>query len=130
MAVAGSQPLTRAQRPPVQRVVVQSAPVAQTLPTAQSLHAGPPQSTSVSMPPLKPSLHVESHVKVPGSHIPPAQSLLAAHVFPGPHFCGHGPPQSTSVSPPFFTASLHAGAWHWPPAHEPLTQSAPTTQPS
>jgi len=43
--------------------------------------------------------------------------------FPVAHAPQVAPPQSTSVSAPFFTLSVHVGAWHVPPAHDPLAQS-------
>jgi hypothetical protein len=54
------------------------------------------------------------------------QSPLAEQALLVPHGPQVGPPQSTSVSAPFLTLSVQLGAWHVPPAHEPLAQSVPS----
>ena len=86
----------------------------------------PPQSVSVSVPFLNPSMHVgAAHMFVIGLQKPLVQSLLPLHVCPlaqSPHV---GPPQSTSVSMPFFFVSIHVGAAHVPPVHTWLMQSVP-----
>lgn len=60
-----------------------------------------------------------------------AQSAPERHFRPLPHFVAQQPavqlplPQSTSVSNPFCWPSGQLGAWHIPPAHTLLWQSAP-----
>src|SRR3954465_9254425 len=87
----------------------------------------PPQSTSVSLLFLTPSVQLGTAqvlVVVP-VHTPLAQSPAAAQTFPLAHFAHFGPPQLRSVSIPFLTASSQAGAAHSPPLHTPLAQSPP-----
>ena len=56
-----------------QREVLQSAAPAQPFPRPQRAQSGPPQSTSVSLPFLMPSLHVGARQTCPW-HTPLAQS--------------------------------------------------------
>jgi hypothetical protein len=58
-------------------------------------------------------------------HTPLAQSAFTLHAPPFAQGAQTAPPQSTSVSLPFLTMSAHDGAWHTPPVHTPVVQSAP-----
>ncbi len=138
-----------------QTPLLQAPPLTQSVgwlhffPTA---HEGqsPPQSTSVSLPPHRPSVQ-EPVRQLPPVQIPAGQVLRidvaptpadtrhtvltqsadAVHALPSAHLTEHcGPPQSTSVSPPFVTESggEHFGAWQNPPLHTPLAQSAALPQ--
>lgn len=111
---------------PEHTLLEQSAARAQLEP---SLQAGqlPPQSTSVSLPFLAPSLQLGAwHLAGLPEHTPLVQSPATLHSLPSAHLVVHvSPPQSTSVSPPFLTLSGQPGAWHFfgVPEHTPLEQS-------
>ena len=92
--------------------VVQSAGLPHPCPDTQSGH-GPPQSTSVSLPFLTPSLHEEAlHVFVPGSHTASMQSVPTRQARLVMHLPQAAPPQSMSVSLPFLTPSPHCAGAH------------------
>jgi len=80
----------------------------------------PPQSLSVSVPFITPSMQVGAWQVV--AQTPDEQSVAALHFFPTAH-TGQGPPQSTSVSVPLATLSVHVGSWQALPTHTPLWQS-------
>jgi len=69
----------------------------------------PPQSTSVSVPLLTPSLQPEP-AHVPELQIPLSQSGPMAQSWPGVHVEQSGPPQSTSVSVPSTMPFLQTGS--------------------
>jgi hypothetical protein len=100
----------------------QSDPAAHVCPSEHTAHCGPPQSTSVSFAFFTMSEHVGRHVEP--EQLPPTQSLSCPQPSPGPHGPHDEPPQSASVSVPFCTVSEHVGAWHTPPVHTSLWQSA------
>ena len=82
---------------------MQSALTQQTFRFPQVLQLPPPQSTSVSVPFLTPSMHLGGgHLPL---HIPFSQSDPPAHIWPEVHGTQSGPPQSTSVSRAFLTES-------------------------
>ena len=92
--------------------------------------APPPQSTSVSVPFLIPSLFVGGW-QTPPVHATLLQSLVTAQLLPVSQrgaFVGAPPPQSTSVSVPFLIPSLFVGGWQTPPVHATLLQSLVTAQ--
>jgi hypothetical protein len=94
---------------------VQSAGTAQERPFAHLLGQEPPQSTSVSVPFLKPSPQVgAAQSRVEGLQNPEVQSVDAAQPPPIPHVFPWAtqvaPPQSVPVSEPFFTPSEQVGA--------------------
>ena len=112
------------QRPPVQVALLQSAPTPQVLPLAHLVMHEPPQSTSLSLPFLMPSVQVGSGAaQTPAEQLVLEQSALALQVLPLAHLLAQEPPQSTSVSVPFLTRSLQPGAWQTLPVHLPLWQS-------
>jgi hypothetical protein len=110
------------------------------LPSAHLRFAGapahePPQSRSVSVPFVTPS------VQAAGAHVPAAPQTPLAQSPPPPHFlpsahlrlvgaAAHVPPQSTSVSLPFSTVSVQPAAAHSLVAvgHTRLLQSLAMTQ--
>ncbi len=116
---------------PEQTLSVQSLAAPHPFPSAQRGQAGPPQSTSVSVPFFAPSLHITA------AQIAFRQTSLAQSAGP-PHPCPCGqvgapmPPQSMPVSVPFFTPSVVDGGWHRGPCptflHTSLWQSVPATQ--
>lgn len=122
------------QVPPVQTYVVQSVVPEQPLPGRQRLHAGPPQSASVSVPSFCPFAQVAAAPHVPNpfpccpAQTPLAQSGAALHPLPTRH-TGHEPPQSTPVSSPSLTASVQVAARHTPLTQWLVTQSVALTQP-
>jgi hypothetical protein len=67
----------------------------------------PPQSTSVSVFDLTPSLHER---QTPASQRPEMQSLLPEQNFESTQSAAHEPPQSTSVSVAFLTLSAQVAA--------------------
>jgi hypothetical protein len=72
----------------------------------------PPQSTSVSLPFLTPSLQLPD-VQTLLVQTPLEQSLPVVHDRPPAQRVQlEVPPQSTADSPPFLTVSLHAGTAH------------------
>src|SRR5438876_1032035 len=71
-------------------------------------HRPPPQSTSVSLPFLSPSVQPGATQLIP-TQTDEAQSPAMRHPLPTSHLLVHDPPQSTSVSPPFFTPSVQLG---------------------
>lgn len=94
-----------AHLPPVQKPPVQSAGAAQSFPFAHLVQL-PPQSTSDSVPFLKPSVHVEVAQRPP-VQAAPVQSLWVLQSMPSSHLGQVPPPQSTSVSEAFFVSSVH-----------------------
>src|SRR3954451_22269655 len=90
-------------------------------PTGHCGQPPPPQSVSVSLPLMTPSVqlgaaHLPSLVArvIVDAHTPSAQSLLPRHDLPVVQ-PGHAPPpQSRSVSSPFFLRSPHVGATQTP----------------
>jgi hypothetical protein len=94
----------------------------------QRKHAfGPPQSRSVSVPFVTPSLQLGAMQTLP-VQTPLVQSVGALQALPSMHALQPlPPPQSTSVSVPFFTVSLQAGATQTLPVQTPLPQSVPAT---
>ena len=84
--------------------VVQSLAVAHDRPAAQGAQAGPPQSTSVSVPFATPSLQPGS-AHTPDEQNDVVQSSPVRHALPTPHAEHVPPPQSMAVSAPFFTPS-------------------------
>lgn len=121
---------TSAQSSPVQTPLTQSLPAVQSLPTAHLFvpAQAPPQSTSVSVWFLTPSLQVAAR-QVPAVQTPLEQSpfvaqiLVSAQSLPGTQ----PPPQSVSVSVPFLTESLQVGALQVV-AQTPLVQSVAALQ--
>src|ERR1700761_5175020 len=108
--------------------VVQSPSTAQPRPSAHLLHVEPPQSTSVSSPFFRPSLHLAS-LQRPSLQTKLRQSSLKRHSPPEGQRAGeHVSPQSMSDSLPLRTPSSHLGAAQMPLAHTPLEQSRGTTQ--
>ena len=92
----------------------QSVPVAQDRPVAHFVGQDPPQSTSVSVPFLKPSLQVGLAQRwVTGLQKPEVQSAAAAQPWPTAQvfpWARHvAPPQSTAVSAPFLSPSVQLG---------------------
>jgi hypothetical protein len=86
--------------------LAQSVLTAQSLPVAQLFGHEPPQSASVSVPFLMPSVQVAAW-HLPDVHTPLAQSLAPVHTKPVPQRLQVVlPPQSTSVSPPFLVTSV------------------------
>ena len=107
---------------------MQSVATEQVCPVPHLVEQLPPQSTSVSVPFLTPSLQVAIAHR-PFEQTPLEQSLLAVHTLLALHRLQLvWPPQSTSLSPPFLTLSLQAGAAQIPPVQTPLCQSPPITQ--
>src|SRR5207245_1350669 len=92
------------QAPLVHIMLLQSVPVMHTLPRSQGEQSGPPQSTSVSLPFLTPSLHDDAaHIRLVQN--PLWQSLPWRHILWASHGM-HEPPQSISVSSPSFARSM------------------------
>jgi hypothetical protein len=96
------------------------------LPEPQAGQTPFPQSTSVSVPFLTPSIQEGAWQTLPvqtplwqSEALP--QALLPAHP-------PHEPPQSTSVSSPFFAPSVHPAATHWPTWHALDRQSPAAAQ--
>jgi len=92
----------------------------------------PPQSLSVSVPFLTPSLHAGGEQTCDPEQTPLWQSPATKHPSPSEHFdvVEHVPPQSTSVSVPFLTPSLQADAEQkCEPGQTPLVQSAAIKHP-
>jgi hypothetical protein len=112
------------QKPPLQKVLAQSVVPPHTLPVPHAAQAPPPQSVSVSVPFLTPSVHVGWQT-LPVQR-PPAQSPLILQARPGPHFFAQLPPQSTSVSVPFFLPSVQL--MQTPPVQSPFAQSLAAAQ--
>ncbi len=69
----------------------------------------PPQSTSLSVPFLTPSLQVGAAQVSSAAQIPSVQSVPSAQLAPSAHRVGHDPPQSTSLSLPSFLPSVQLG---------------------
>src|SRR5579883_1760790 len=83
----------------------------------------PPQSTSVSLPSLIPSLQVLGRAaQAPATQAPPAQSPFTRHALPAAQPMQTGPPQSTSVSLPSLIPSLQEVSQTLL-THSPLAQS-------
>jgi hypothetical protein len=87
--------------------------LAQSLFTAQAASVGhpgqpPPQSMSVSVPFLKPSVQPAFAHTLPLQNVV-VQSLPRLHALPTAHLVVQLPPQSTSVSLPFLTRSVQVG---------------------
>ncbi len=99
-----------AQTPAEQLVLEQSALTPQVLPLAHLAAHVPPQSTSLSLPFLIPSVQVGSAVQIPATQLVLVQSVPARQVLPLAQSAAQLPPQSTSVSVPFFTPSVQVGA--------------------
>jgi hypothetical protein len=112
---------------PTQFALTQSTGASQPLPVPHFVVQVPPQSTSVSFGPLKPSLQPSAaHTSLVGWQNALAQSPSPVHAWPfGQRSQVVEPPQSMPDSPWFETSSLHVGARHRPPMHTPLTQSVP-----
>jgi hypothetical protein len=105
----------------LQRPDAQSAFEPQTFPSAQPVHPQQPQSTSLSLPFLIPSLQ-ECRWQTPFVHLL-AQSASVLQVMPGPHRA-HAfgrEPQSTPLSSPFLIPSVHEGGAQLAPAGNPQT---------
>jgi len=108
--------------PAAHTCVLQSPDVRQALPAPHGGQARPPQSTSVSVPSLTPSEHVEAGEQVREPVVLFVVQLPLAHVAPDVQGdpvrqTAQGPPQSTDVSPPFVAPSSQLGGWQIPPAH-------------
>ena len=91
----------------LQRPERQSLALPQALPWPQAMGHAPPQSTSTSVPFLRPSRHWLSTQVLLVAQKPVAQSAPVPQALPrpqGPHLL---PPQSKPVSSPSFTPSLH-----------------------
>jgi hypothetical protein len=99
-----------AQVPAEQNIDVQSVATPHISPSAHGMHIVPPQSTSVSVPFIVPSVHVGSGWQVPPVQMSVVQSPLPPHMSPGVQVGPHVPPQSTSDSVPFIIPSVHVGA--------------------
>jgi hypothetical protein len=76
-------------------------------------HAGPPQSTSVSISFWTPSVQVGAW-HVPPLHTPSTQSAFTLQMRPSAHAAHVPPPQSVSVSLPSLTPSMHDDGTHLP----------------
>src|SRR5205814_8859664 len=85
----------------------QSESAAQPLPRGHFAHVGPPQSTSVSMPSLRPFAQGDA-AHLPLVQVALAQSAPATQLRPSGQ-PGQLPPQSRSDSVPFLTPSVHDG---------------------
>jgi hypothetical protein len=84
-------------------------------------------SSHVSLPHMMPSPHTGFEHKPPLQYVQ-SQSVPTVHTLPGPHFGQMEPPQSTSVSVWFLRPSEQLWAWHLPPVHLALLQSASVLQ--
>jgi hypothetical protein len=115
---------------PTQFALTQSVGASQPSPVPHFVLQLPPQSTSVSFGPLKPSLQPSAaHTSLVGWQNALAQSPLPVHACPfGQRSQVVEPPQSMPDSPWFETASLQVGARQRPPMHTLLTQSVPLLQ--
>lgn len=98
--------------PPRQLAVAQSTLFLHACPSPHFGQAVPPQSTSVSVPLVTPSVQIGTwHVLTTApEHTPLLQSVGWSHFLPSAHALQFAPPQSTSVSFPFWTRSVHTGA--------------------
>ncbi len=101
--------LDASQPPLTQLRLSQSAGPVQIPPPPQAGQSPPPQSMSVSVPFLTPSLQAG------GAHCrplqtPETQSLPSSQALPAMQ-SGQLPPQSTSVSRPLCVWSVQVGAW-------------------
>src|SRR5262245_25773573 len=83
-------------------------PLMQPCVSAQPGQVPPPQSLSVSLPSLAPSMHCVATQTLPALQVPLAQSLPLLQDAPTLQVLPQEPPQSTSVSVPFLRPS-----WHW-----------------
>jgi hypothetical protein len=118
---------------------VQSAETAQERPGPHvfpwATQVAPPQSTSVSMPFLKPSAQPgAAQRRVEGLQNPEVQSVGAAQPIPFAHVFAWAtqvaPPQSTPVSVPFFSPSVQLGVAHsFEALQKPEVQSVGAAQP-
>jgi hypothetical protein len=94
-------------------LLLQSALIPHVLLSAHFGQVGPPQSTSVSLPFLIPSMQVAvAAAQTPELQLLLLQSALTRQALPFAHFEVQLPPQSTSVSSPFFTVSVQVGSAH------------------
>ena len=84
------------QVPPVQRLLTQSAELAQTLPEAQFAVQLPPQSTSVSKPFLMPSEQVGATQAPPTQAVPPQLAPHLPQWFASVWVSTHEPPHSVA----------------------------------
>ena len=78
------------------------------MPLRHAPQAPPPQSTSVSVPFLTPSVQVGA-AHLPLEQTPLVQSLGTLHFLVSAHLGQVAPPQSTSVSAPFCLLSVQVG---------------------
>jgi hypothetical protein len=108
---------------------VQSPPKLHGEPTLQRGHA-PPQSVSVSVPFLTPSVQVGAAQMAVVSQTPLAQSVSRMQPAPAAQREHVTPPQSMPVSLPFCVPSAQSGVVHNPPEQNRRTQSPPTPQPA
>lgn len=115
------------QRLPSQRLEEQSVPAEHASPVPHAPHVPPPQSTSVSAPFFKPSLH-EGAAQLPALQTPLSQKELPVHAAPVAR-----PVQSSeeqvpdAQSVPAAQASLFAqSAAHEPPQSTPVSEPPPT----
>jgi hypothetical protein len=93
----------------LQKALAQSAAALQPRPVAHFVLHEPPQSTSLSVPFLTPSLHESATQRCDVVlQTPLVQSPPAEHPPPVAHLVAHVPPQSTSVSLPSLTPSWQA----------------------
>ena len=100
----------RSQRPRLHHAEMQSRSAIQSLPRLHGAQAGPPQSSSVSLPFSLPSRQSgASSAQRPPSQRPVWQSAGARHSAPAAHGA-HEPPQSTPVSAPFLSPSVQLGS--------------------
>src|SRR5438105_4890542 len=99
--------------PPVHLVLMQSRACRQVLPTAHGVQTPPPQSMSVSLKFLRPSLQKaerSTHEPPPMlfvRHEPDLQSRPDVQLSPGSQGGHSVPPQSTSDSSPSFIVLVH-----------------------
>jgi hypothetical protein len=97
--------------PPAQLALWQSPALPHAFPFGHLAQAGPPQSTSLSLPFFIPSLQAPlGAAQTPFAQLALVQSEATPQVLPLAHLTQVAPPQSMSVSPPFFIPSLHVGA--------------------
>src|SRR5437588_636017 len=85
---------------PAQELLAQSAGAAHILPAAQGAQMSPPQSTSVSLPSLVPSVQEVGAAQIPAAQELLAQSAGTAHILLKAQGAQMPPPQSVSVSLP------------------------------
>jgi hypothetical protein len=108
----------------LQAIEVQSDSCKHCFPSGHAAQMPPPQSTSVSLPSLTWSSHVEAtQVPEPMSHTVDAQSRVSLQSLPTAQAAQVPPPQSTSVSLPSLTPSAHSDGTHLS-----ATQVRPTLQ--